>query len=511
GGLPAYGTRFNQISTYSTPPTKGTLKGNGYLTFDVSSTTYTYKKLTLVASASEALIIDGDSIPVPLVAKKYGNGFVIEMISVGSYIIKGDFNIATVWSPSYNVSRACLEENLPGIGCINFNNLLSGAVYNDNTNYPAGSTILSEGDLKIIKTKQSYTSSSPWAGTDFNFFTGTQELALHGYITFDLSNSTSVLKRLTVESSVQSIMVDGDSLYLPGFTAFPYTTSNFDITQNGSEIIIEGNFNQAIFHSPTLVVYNACYKNIQGCLDFTTLQSDVIYNNNTNYPAGSTIISNGDLKVVKTKLSGTMIGQGTEFQFFSGVTQLSGFGYFTLDVSNASYTKRLTAELGAESLIIDGDSIHLGTGFSSPYAGSGFTLERFGQVFIVTGNFNQVIVHATTTVIYSACLDNMSTIVPIVHVDSPSELNSINPYNGTSTETVTQPSSTTNASHTVITPNHDGLTDGVNINGKAKIYDRNGRLVKSIEATTFWEGTDNANKNVPTGYYTVIMENGNKL
>mgnify|MGYP005845412933 CR=1 FL=1 len=62
----------------------------------------------------------------------------------------------------------------------------------------------------------------------------------------------------------------------------------------------------------------------------------------------------------------------------------------------------------------------------------------------------------------------------------------------------------------VIAPNGNGLADRyfIDYNGKARIYDRYGKVVKSeFSVPSYWDGTDDAGRPLPMGSYMIVCEN----
>jgi hypothetical protein len=65
----------------------------------------------------------------------------------------------------------------------------------------------------------------------------------------------------------------------------------------------------------------------------------------------------------------------------------------------------------------------------------------------------------------------------------------------------------------VFTPNDDGLDDTyfISLEGNIKIFDRNGKLKRSLTGPVYFDGKDNNEKPLPMGSYLVVAENGKTI
>jgi hypothetical protein len=62
----------------------------------------------------------------------------------------------------------------------------------------------------------------------------------------------------------------------------------------------------------------------------------------------------------------------------------------------------------------------------------------------------------------------------------------------------------------VFTPNADGMDDRyfINLEGKIKIYDRNGKLKRTLQGPVYFDGNDENAHPLPMGTYLVVADNG---
>ncbi len=65
----------------------------------------------------------------------------------------------------------------------------------------------------------------------------------------------------------------------------------------------------------------------------------------------------------------------------------------------------------------------------------------------------------------------------------------------------------------IITPNGDGIDDTYFIehSGKAKIFTKQGKLIKEIATPGYWDGTDTSGRIVGLGYYIILVNEKQKL
>ena len=65
----------------------------------------------------------------------------------------------------------------------------------------------------------------------------------------------------------------------------------------------------------------------------------------------------------------------------------------------------------------------------------------------------------------------------------------------------------------VFTPNDDGLDDRyfINLEGKIRIFDRNGTLKRRLTASCYFDGNDEAGHPLPMGVYMIVSDTGEKV
>lgn len=126
---------FEQSTINQITPTN--ILYHGYITFDVSKSTYSCKELTIIGFANE-IIIGTDTISTAPGFNPYnGNGYSIDTVS-GGYIVSGSFNAVTLFAQTSIYSSVCLQDcSINTSPCIDFNdtNLVVGNIPTNDTTY----------------------------------------------------------------------------------------------------------------------------------------------------------------------------------------------------------------------------------------------------------------------------------------------------------------------------------------------------------------------------------------
>ncbi|MFT4601276.1 MAG: hypothetical protein ACI857_001454, partial [Arenicella sp.] len=402
---------FDQTTIFYINPSD--IGHHGFLTFDVSAASYPCRVLSFNAFA-ERIIVDGDTIQIITEPLPYaGSGFTLDTVSAGNYIINGAFNQATIWIPTGMFYSVCLEScpTPPAPGCIDASSFTASvADYNSDVIYPIGSVLTSAGDLKVIKTM-----TGMWGGdfdqTSFTSINAT-EVMHHGFLTFDVSDAAYTCRELTFSDFPEEIIVDGDTLVTFGAT-FPYVGSGFTVdTVSAGSYVVSGEFDEVTIWLQTGLLTSVCLDACAsapttGCLNTSLFTDDVAnYNNDSSYPAGATLATNGELSIIKTLASAPNgYFQSTSFLYVNS-NEVGFHGYLGFDASAASSAcKVLTIDAYAEKVIVDGDTVNVfGTVF--PYAGTGFSVDTTGGVYTIMGTFSNVTLWIPTGILYGACLES---------------------------------------------------------------------------------------------------------
>jgi hypothetical protein len=308
-----------------------------------------------------------------------------------------------------------------GADCIDFRNLIGtswpgGTGYNNDSLYPAGSTILSAGDVKIVKTHP-YGNWNPPLVTSFAFGSDTSIIG-DGYMTIDVASSTYPCKQLNFSTIASTLIINGDTINNFGANS-SYTGSGYNIIVTNTfylDVVVTGSFNSVILAGPNLTIANVCLEDCSvasSCIDFrnligTSWPGGTGYNNDSLYPAGSTILSAGDVKIVKTHPYGNWNPPLVTSFAFGNDSSITGDGYMTIDVASSTYPcKQLSFSTIASTLIINGDTI-TNFGASSSYSGSGYNIVVSNMNVVVTGSFNTVILGGPNLTIGDVCLEDCS-------------------------------------------------------------------------------------------------------
>jgi len=562
----------------------------GGLGFDVGASSYSCKKLDIYymfganGFPKDGIYVDGVNLGLNPASPYNGNGFTLTKISNNHYEIKGNFN--KIWfngatSFFYNI---CLSDCSGKPGCINFMDMDPAKVttqtggYNNDSSYPAGSTLVSSGDLKLIKTKTF--AQGIFQGSQVGGVTDST-MMFHGTFDIDFSSSNYSCKKITLKVIGQDIIIGSDTLtQTPGSYNGNGYSYNVTTSQGYSLFIISGSINSIRLYSATGIIREICLEDcsassnspciIYSDLDSTKFSSSATgYNDDNVYPAGSTIYSSGDLKLIKHgKFSGGF-GQFdyTLMQFYNTNGGAGIIGTIGFDVSSATYScKKLTINsFGHFAAIIDTDTIFTNNRDSVwTMNGYTFTTSQNSSIIEVKGSFNYVALGTSTAIFNSACLEECTTNYSCLCDSSKSYAsftyksggyNVIN-FNNTSVTQYPVVSQTwsfgdgqngvgnspvhtylkpgkyevcltivdslnctwhycdsvtvtcSSNQNVIITPNNDGIEDGTFVSDKAKVYDRNGYLVRTISVPENWKGKDDNNNDLPMGQYVVILENG---
>lgn len=156
-----------------------------------------------------------------------------------------------------------------------------------------------------------------------------------------------------------------------------------------------------------MLVANCSYADAQtSCLNKDNIFGSANdLNNNTTYPAGSTIYSDGVMNLIKTGLSNVWGDQTT----FLGINSVSidFMGLLTLDFSKTTCVNRkVTLEGVGEWILVDGDTVITQELITRDYIGLNFGVSNpSGPVYVVTGNFSRIDFGGGTSLLYGACVD----------------------------------------------------------------------------------------------------------
>ena len=162
------------------------------------------------------------------------------------------------------------------------------------------------------------------------------------------------------------------------------------------------------------------------CVDFTPYDNaymDSVTQDLVNFPVGSPILTDGDIKLVK-------IDSFTYFQGVQGDTAMFYIGNLDIDVSSASCTNKVLTFNSAyiERMLVDGDTIYNFTSTPAFYQGNGFTVIFNGSGlgsgdFTIEGDFDVVRLLGSTNILIHICLECQGTVaVPEMKVVETSEI-----------------------------------------------------------------------------------------
>ncbi|MDF1675308.1 MAG: T9SS type A sorting domain-containing protein [Vicingaceae bacterium] len=177
------------------------------------------------------------------------------------------------------------------------------------------------------------------------------------------------------------------------------------------------------------------YSSAQDCVDFTpytNLYLDSVTQDQVNFPIGSSIITHGDIQIVK-------IDYLTTFQGIQGDSALFYIGNLDIDVSSSNCTnKKLTFSTAyVEQMLVDGDTIYSFNPTNPFYQGNGFTVSFNGSGmgygnFTIEGDFDVVRLLGSTNILSNICLECLNPTFILEKNDNTSEEVNLfpNPTNG---------------------------------------------------------------------------------
>lgn len=123
--------------------------------------------------------------------------------------------------------------------------------------------ILSEGNLKLIKTYQTFPEGSEIisiSNTEINYL---------GHLTIDVSSAMFNCRELSfIASSSDSVIIDGDIISISDISSMPVNTNKgYIVSSVGNKTVITGSFNEVIVYDTNVKLSNVCLKE---CVDTTT-------------------------------------------------------------------------------------------------------------------------------------------------------------------------------------------------------------------------------------------------
>jgi|GEM_PF-1920301 len=418
-------TTFNNIS-----PTQ--LFHHGYLTFDVSSATYSCKKLSIEGFAEKMIIGNDTIVTTPGFNPYNGNGFTIDTLAGGGFVVTGNFNAVTTWVPTGILTGACVESCSVSSGnCLMANDLDSTKVhsssggYNNDVSYPAGSVLATQGDIKFIKTLGYNSSISP--NTNIGSVGGGMVL-FWGTITIDVSASSFTCKKLSFYGDgggLTTIYADNDTaLTRNGYTVTQIATGHYEI---------EGNFNSITFSDQSTSYFNSvCLEDCSvssACIDFqdTTLHKTIL---TTQSSYGTPWYSKNGVSFSSKYFdySGIFNNPGTvtiDDHVTAGYTGSNGSSNY---VGNIFYQGDVITQVDFSGLAINPKNIEfdvnyiLNSSSVNPYFINGQALNNLpagvtytatpltnGFHITITGNVNTIEIHGFEVGVDNMCVDSLIT------------------------------------------------------------------------------------------------------
>lgn len=378
----------------------------GKIEFNVATAAFSPRTLTFNSMLTQGLIVDGDTIfqtnnPPALYN---GSGFTVSY-SNNAFTIQGVFDTVHIFGSTNCISAVCLSPLTPSNQtCLDFSGLSNQDLSNISTNhttYPAGSTIYQSGDVKLIKPETSSIYMSINGDT----------LCYIGKIEFQVTSAPFTQRKLVFNSIIfQGMVVDGDTVFQSNNPPVLYTGSGFTVAHAVSTFTIRGVFDTVHIFGSTNCISGICLSpdtvSNQTCLDYTGTTNQYINdisNDDTTYPAGSTVFQTGNIRMIKSSVLTTFI--------YARNDSMCYIGNLDINISTAPFTQRkLTFEtITMQGLVIDGDTVFNNWVPLSSHNGPNYSLTQNNNHYTISGTFDTVHIFGSTNCLYAICLEDIST------------------------------------------------------------------------------------------------------
>lgn len=309
----------------------------------------------------------------------------------------------------------------------------------------------------------------------------------------------------------------------------------------------------------------------QSCISFDKLTfSPNTYNSVWMYPAGSVLHQYGDVKMINLNDAQTNPTYPTTLDSITNLNALHFGGGLLFDVSDVPYEcKRVSLITGSRYVVVDQDTFDMAVTPVAPVnLNDSVTVYVDYSTIIISGQFSNIRLSLWSPSFVSdfcieECIDleycevdfeysinnnivdfTSTSSVPASEADifiwdftagsySPEEeithsfseegkhevcllislstcINGPSIQKCDSIEITFDPIENTveqENTHFTLSPNDDGIQDFIDLEAGSKIFDRNGNFIVEFHDNTQWNGTGRNNYLLPTGLYTVMLNN----
>ena len=387
----------------------GAICFDNQLILNVASFPYDCKELSFYLFPPTGLIIDGDTVysmsDPPL--SYSGSDFEMSYNGSADYVITGNFEQIHPFGSDFCWKDICISEcHYPPDLCLNFG--LYDSVYliqlnSDHIAYPPGGKIMEAGDLEVVKmdTTTIFGATTP------------DSLCISGTISIAVGTVTYPCRSVRIDlTGADGVTVDGENVFDMIAPPASYAGSGFTFSYDGgSEFVIEGTYDSIRVYGSGFCVYDICleecgFKSSQ-CLSLSAYDDAYladVSSDHTTYPPGDPFITDGNIQLVKPNTSST-------YNLISG-DSISFSGDIIIDVSLAPFVQRkLDFSLAAPTTItIDAETVSPTLLTPGSYSGADWEIEMGGACnYVVTGDFDQVLIEGAVNYLDNVCLYEYST------------------------------------------------------------------------------------------------------
>lgn len=235
----------------------------GRLLIDVSTASYSSRRLVFNSVIVSGSIVDGDTafqtMPPPPAASGPNYQF---SFSNPVFEYTGTFDSVLLYGSTNIVSGICLEPDTPSTqSCMDFSGTTQQYIQDVSTNntlYPVGSVVFQTGDIRIRK-----------AGIPFQVISASSDtLCYIGKVEIDVAQAPYPGRLLTFYSIItQGMVVDGDTIFQASNPAPFYAGNGFTVAYANNIFTITGTFDTVHIFGSTNCLNSICLQSVPTAID----------------------------------------------------------------------------------------------------------------------------------------------------------------------------------------------------------------------------------------------------